>query len=218
MIDRVSPCWTRNLSGHNNLGAGNNKVNPLSITTVNSSSPSSSSILTMESLDSLEGFESETGFCTISSRPCLAELMGGSSQISPGHHGQLTSGGHNNNSTPMSLTHSSALHPHMSPSHHETDPSTPTSASTNVTYGMVPNDMGGLGQQQVHGNQGPLPNSQSNGGVNVPEYPWMKEKKTTRKNSHQGNSKLDNFNFLLLPKIVGIAAVQIFLFKYLFKM
>ena len=24
-------------------------------------------------------------------------------------------------------------------------------------------------------------------GVNVPEYPWMKEKKTTRKNSQQGN-------------------------------
>lgn len=25
-------------------------------------------------------------------------------------------------------------------------------------------------------------------GVNVPEYPWMKEKKTSRKSSQQGNS------------------------------
>lgn len=35
------------------------------------------------------------------------------------------------------------------------------------------------------------------GGLNVPEYPWMKEKKTTRKNSQQGKSDLsERFSFI----------------------
>lgn len=32
-----------------------------------------------------------------------------------------------------------------------------------------------------------VPHGMGSPGVNVPEYPWMKEKKTTRKNSQQGN-------------------------------
>lgn len=32
-----------------------------------------------------------------------------------------------------------------------------------------------------------VPHGMASPGVNVPEYPWMKEKKTTRKNSQQGN-------------------------------
>ncbi|CAG9823879.1 unnamed protein product [Phaedon cochleariae] len=32
-----------------------------------------------------------------------------------------------------------------------------------------------------------IPHGIGSPGVNVPEYPWMKEKKTTRKNSQQGN-------------------------------
>lgn len=32
----------------------------------------------------------------------------------------------------------------------------------------------------------PMPGQQSQSGVNVPEYPWMKEKKTSRKSNQQG--------------------------------
>lgn len=35
-----------------------------------------------------------------------------------------------------------------------------------------------------------VPHGMGSPGVNVPEYPWMKEKKTTRKSSQQGNSLL----------------------------
>lgn len=34
-----------------------------------------------------------------------------------------------------------------------------------------------------------VPHGLGSPGVNVPEYPWMKEKKTTRKNSQQGESQ-----------------------------
>lgn len=34
-----------------------------------------------------------------------------------------------------------------------------------------------------------VPHGLGSPGVNVPEYPWMKEKKTTRKNSQQGKEK-----------------------------
>lgn len=44
---------------------------------------------------------------------------------------------------------------------------------------LSPHDAsGGYGMDHGHGMGSP--------GVNVPEYPWMKEKKTTRKNSQQG--------------------------------
>lgn len=33
-----------------------------------------------------------------------------------------------------------------------------------------------------------VPHGMGSPGVNVPEYPWMKEKKTTRKSSQQGNT------------------------------
>ncbi|CAH1974746.1 unnamed protein product [Acanthoscelides obtectus] len=35
-----------------------------------------------------------------------------------------------------------------------------------------------------------VPHGMNSPGVNVPEYPWMKEKKTTRKNSQQGTVKI----------------------------
>ena len=38
-----------------------------------------------------------------------------------------------------------------------------------------------------HGMMDPLAVGQDASGINVPEYPWMKEKKTTRKSSQQGN-------------------------------
>lgn len=54
-------------------------------------------------------------------------------------------------------------------------------------------DMGGpplSPQQTPPGSYGIDPHGQQHGlgspGVNVPEYPWMKEKKTTRKSSQQG--------------------------------
>ncbi|CAG7721026.1 unnamed protein product [Allacma fusca] len=174
MIDRVSPCWTRNVSltnpNHNN-----------GLTTNMNSSPGSSSVLTMESLDSLEGFDSESGF--IASRPCMAEILSGGNGGVQGN--SLVSGGH---LTPLSLTHASSMHPHMSPSHHETTPGTPPNLNSGLSYGSnggVNSVSGGMSDMVVVDNRGVLGNS--GGNVNVPEYPWMKEKKTTRKNSHQGN-------------------------------
>lgn len=41
---------------------------------------------------------------------------------------------------------------------------------------------------------GQPPHGLGSPGVNVPEYPWMKEKKTTRKNSQQGNVSNIHFN------------------------
>ncbi|KAL0271408.1 UNVERIFIED_CONTAM: hypothetical protein PYX00_008513 [Menopon gallinae] len=35
----------------------------------------------------------------------------------------------------------------------------------------------------------PMPGQQSQSGVNVPEYPWMKEKKTSRKSNQQGKRR-----------------------------
>ncbi len=229
MIDRVSPCWTRNMTHLPPSANTTSIINPLTIAGLNNNSSSpggSSSVLTMESLDSLEGFESgESGF--IASRPSMAELMGNvqQTQISPalqqqqhGPHSNMLNNSNNNNSltscsspssghlTPMSLSHSSsnlmhASHPHelmmMSPSHHEaTTPSTPTSGINSSMYGL-PSEMGvmdgrgGMGQpQQLQpGSGGQSNGSSSSGGVNVAEYPWMKEKKTTRKNNSHGNSK-----------------------------
>ena len=200
MIDRVSPCWTRNVtltnpSSHNNGGglSGNANIN---------SSPGSSSVLTMESLDSLEGFESESGF--IASRPCMAEIMnsGGGGGVGNGLQGNtlLSAGvvGGGGHLTPLSLSHSSAMHPHMSPSNShrtggETNPSTPPNLNNaSMNYGGVPHNIPG----GVVGPMGDMVLGPSSGAPgNVPEYPWMKEKKTTRKNSHQGSSK---WHFLLL--------------------
>lgn len=176
MIDRVSvsPCWTRNLTHHSNHPQHSSSNGNCT------SSPGSSSILTMESLDSLEAFESETPFSTITSRPSMAELMG------TGHGAPSRSDLMTPSLSSMSLSHS-AIPPHMSPSTIESElphPSTPSS-----TYPMGPDlgmDMGLPQQQQLAGNP-------TSGGGNVPEYPWMKEKKTTRKNSHQGGSKFLHF-------------------------
>lgn len=108
-------------------------VNPLTAINNNSSSPGgSSSVLTMESLDSLEGFETssghgnnnstESGF--IASRPSMAELMGSmnvqSAQISPvhGHTNILTANNSNNNTNNNnghSLTSSSTSSGHLTP-------------------------------------------------------------------------------------------------------
>lgn len=38
-------------------------------------------------------------------------------------------------------------------------------------------------------------------GVNVPEYPWMKEKKTTRKSNQQGKSFIEEMSFCLVSII-----------------
>ena len=101
MIDRVSPCWTRNvITGHTSNngnpanGSSNNSSSASNISSVsggggghhngigqqqmvnNTSSPGSSSVLTMESIDSLEGFETPTESGFIASRPCMAEIMG----------------------------------------------------------------------------------------------------------------------------------------------
>jgi len=160
MIDRVSPCWTRNvITGHtssngnpvngsnnsiaSNLSAGghHNGIGQQQMVN-NTSSPGSSSVLTMESIDSLEGFETATESGFIASRPCMAEIMssvpvgntGGNPVPGPGcmnggnpaSVGQLSpsTGGH---LTPLTMNQStlalSAMHPHMSPSHQ--DPSTP---------------------------------------------------------------------------------------------
>lgn len=49
----------------------------------------------------------------------------------------------------------------------------------------------GMYQQHPHGLQQPG----SPGGLPVPEYPWMKEKKTSRKSSQQGMSIFIKFTF-----------------------
>lgn len=97
MIDRVSPCWTRNvITGHTanngNLVNGNSTSSASNVSSSsggghhngigqqqmvnNTSSPGSSSVLTMESMDSLEGFDTATESGFIASRPCMAEIMG----------------------------------------------------------------------------------------------------------------------------------------------
>lgn len=163
MIDRVAvgvvsspPSWTRNvISGQNH----NNNNNNSSINSLNTSnnlsvppsgnntsnglqmSPGSSSVLTMESMDSLEGFDSsatESGF--IATRPSMADFMAavpnlnnGGGMVGGNAEGQLSSpGGH---MAPMTLT-SVPVHPHnMSPGHPTTpsnlycnNPNTPVSA------------------------------------------------------------------------------------------
>jgi len=183
MIDRVSvsPCWTRNLSHHSSTHPQHS-----SSTGNCTSSPGSSSILTMESLDSLEGFESETPFSTITSRPSMAELMGTNHGGGSGRGDLMTP-----NLTSMSLTHGpihSMSPTHLDPNPELTRPCTPSS----VYGGMGPGELGlesisliPSAQHQLQGNAPPG----GGAGPNVPEYPWMKEKKTTRKNSHQGGSK-----------------------------
>lgn len=42
-----------------------------------------------------------------------------------------------------------------------------------------------------------VPHGMGSPGVNVPEYPWMKEKKTTRKNNQQGRRSLGNFQIFV---------------------
>lgn len=45
--------------------------------------------------------------------------------------------------------------------------------------------------------------------VNVPEYPWMKEKKTTRKNSQQGKSKFVDGIVVICNKIQRLLSLYI---------
>jgi len=171
MIDRVAvgvvsspPSWTRNvISGQNNnnninsniiISSNNNNLSatPSSINTNGlQMSPGSSSVLTMESMDSLEGFDSsatESGF--IATRPSMADFMAAVPNLNPGGmgggtaEGQMSPGGH---LTPMTLT-SVPVHPHnMSPGHPTTpsnlycnNPNTPVSAgnpSNNPSKGTL---------------------------------------------------------------------------------
>lgn len=115
MIDRVSPCWTRNvITGHtsnNNGNPVNGSSNNSSASNIssssgghhngigqqqmvnNTSSPGSSSVLTMESIDSLEGFDTATESGFIASRPCMAEIMGSVPVVPTGGNPVSGSGG-----------------------------------------------------------------------------------------------------------------------------
>ncbi|OXA55349.1 Homeotic protein proboscipedia [Folsomia candida] len=138
MIDRVavtcSPTWPRSLLHHS------------------SSSPASSSVLTsVESMDSLEGFDSsESGF--IATRPSIADFMAAVPNL--GEH-------HNNNNNIAGGNHVNS-----------TSPATPNSLF--------------CGQGGNIGGSATQPNNATGNTSSTNEYPWMKEKKTTRKNNHQG--------------------------------
>lgn len=83
--------------------------------------------------------------------------------------------------------------------------SQPSMAEFMTALPQMSNDPGTLGQHSPSGSGPMSPNSaahhaaayhgmmdgmQDATGVNVPEYPWMKEKKTTRKSSQQGKLKI----------------------------
>ena len=69
---------------------------------------------------------------------------------------------------------------------------TPAAMADFMTALPHPHGAGGMTDMQCPSGMSPqapggyAPMGEPHGGVTVPEYPWMKEKKTTRKNSQQG--------------------------------
>lgn len=57
-----------------------------------------------------------------------------------------------------------------------------------------------------------VPHGMGSPGVNVPEYPWMKEKKTTRKSSQQGKTKFKVLLYirLIVSQIGAFAGITLF--------